>query len=242
MGRKVHPVGYRLGVLRGWESQWYADRDYAKLLLEDDEIRRVIRKWLKNPPGSAERSRGRRSFGAGVSGIGIRRASNVIRVTIHTSRPGIVIGRGGSNREALQVALAKHFGKRIFVSIAEITNPELDAYLVARNVADQIERRVSFRRAIKMSAERCMRAWAEGVKIMVSGRLGGRDMSCSEFEIRGRVPLQTLDADIDYGQATARTTYGSIGVKAWVHRGSGREEDSSGDGRQPRELPQGVER
>ena len=242
MGRKVHPIGYRLGYLRGWDSQWYADRDYAKFLLEDDEIRRVIRQWLKNPPGSDERSRGRRSFGAGVSGIGIRRASNVIRVTIHTSRPGIVIGRGGSNREALQLVLAKHFGKRIFVNIQEISNPELDAYLVARNVADQIERRVSFRRAIKMSAERCMRAWAEGVKIMVSGRLGGREMSRSEFEIRGRVPLQTLDADIDYGQATARTTYGSIGVKAWVHRGSGREEESSGEDREPRSLPQGVER
>ena len=123
MGRKVHPIGYRLGSLRGWDSQWYADRDYAKFLLEDDEIRRVIRQWLKNPPGSDERSRGRRSFGAGVSGIGIRRASNVIRVTIHTSRPGIVIGRGGSNREALQLVLAKHFGKRIFVNIQEISNP-----------------------------------------------------------------------------------------------------------------------
>ena len=243
MGRKVHPIGYRLGGIRNWESQWYADKNYATYLLEDDEIRRVIRKWLKNPPGSAERrGGGRRSFGAGVSSIGIRRASNIIRVNIHTSRPGIVIGRGGSNREALQLALAKHFKKRIFVSIAEISNPELDAYLVARNVADQIERRVSYRRAIKMSAERTMRAWAEGVKIMVSGRLGGREMSRTEFEIRGRVPLQTLDADIDYGQATARTTYGTIGVKAWVHRGSGREEKDGQDGDRPREVPQGVER
>ena len=146
--------------------------------------------------------------------------------------------------EAVVALMARHIlqGERPWFFYGQAYMGSLDAYLVARNVADQIERRVSFRRAIKMSAERCMRAWAEGVKIMVSGRLGGRDMSRSEFEIRGRVPLQTLDADIDYGQATARTTYGSIGVKAWVHRGSGREEDSSGDGRQPRELPQGVER
>lgn len=243
MGRKVHPIGYRLGGIRNWDSQWYADRDYAVQLLEDDGIRRAIREWLKNPPGSAERrGGGRRNPGSGISRIGIRRASNVVRVNIHTSRPGIVIGRGGSNREALQKVLTKQFGKNVFVNIVEISNPDLDAYLVARNVADQIERRVSFRRAIKMGAERSMRAWAEGVKIMVSGRLGGREMSRTEFEIRGRVPLQTLDADIDYGQATARTTYGSIGVKAWVHRGTGREQSSDKSSDRPRDLPQGVER
>jgi small subunit ribosomal protein S3 len=232
MGRKVHPIGYRLGNFRNWDSHWYADRDYAAQVLEDVRVRDFVRKWLENPPGAQPRP-GRRSYGAGVSRIEIRRASNVVRVTVHTARPGIVIGRGGSNREALQKDLGGITDKRIFVSVAEIPNPELDAFLVARNVAEQIERRVSFRRAIKMAAERTMRAWAEGVKIMVSGRLGGREMSRSEFEIRGRVPLQTLNADIDYGQTVARTTYGAIGVKAWVHRGAAA--DSAEEG------PEGTE-
>ncbi len=230
MGRKVHPVGYRLGGFRNWDSQWYADRDYTVQVLEDVRIRDFIRKWLENPPGAQPRP-GRRSFGAGVSRIGIRRASNVVRVTVHTSRPGIVIGRGGSNRDALQEDLAKISAGRVFVTVSEITNPELDAFLVARNVAEQIERRVSFKRAMRMAADRTMRAWAGGVKIMVSGRLGGREMSRTEFEIRGRVPLQTLRADIDYGQTEARTTYGAIGVKAWVHRGeSGRSRDEGPEG------------
>ena len=192
MGRKVHPVGYRLGKFRNWDSQWYADRDYTELVLEDVRIRDFVRKWLENPPGAQPRA-GRRSYGAGISKIEIRRASNV----------------------------------------SEISNTELDAYLVARNVAEQIERRVSFKRAMRMSADRTMRAWAEGVKIMVSGRLGGREMSRSEFEIRGRVPLQTLRADIDYGQTVASTTYGAIGVKAWVHRGA--------SGRSRGEGPEGTE-
>ena len=217
MGRKVHPIGYRLGRTRNWDSQWYADRDYRDQVLEDVRIRDFVRAYLDNPAG-AERSRGRRSYGAGVSRIEIRRAANVVRVTVHTSRPGIVIGRGGSSREALQRELNKLTERRIFVNVVEITNPELDAFLVARNVADQLERRVSVRRAMKMTAERTMRALAEGVKIMVGGRLGGREMARSEFEIRGRVPLQTINADIDYGQAEAKTTYGTIGVKAWVHR------------------------
>jgi small subunit ribosomal protein S3 len=232
VGRKVHPVGYRLGKFRNWDSQWYADRDYTELVLEDVRIRDFVRKWLENPPGAQPRA-GRRSYGAGISKIEIRRASNVVRVTIHTSRPGIVIGRGGSNRDALQRDLGKVTDRRIFVTVSEISNPELDAYLVARNVAEQIERRVSFKRAMRMSADRTMRAWAEGVKIMVSGRLGGREMSRSEFEIRGRVPLQTLRADIDYGQTVASTTYGAIGVKAWVHRGA--------LGRSRREGPEGTE-
>lgn len=218
MGRKVHPVGYRLGRFRNWDSHWYADRDFTVLVLEDVKIRDFVRNWLEAPSG-AERGGARRSYGAGISRIEIRRAANVVRVTVHTSRPGIVIGRGGANREALQAALNKITSRRVFVSVAEISNPELDAFLVARNVAEQIERRVSFRRAMKMAAERSMRAWADGVKIMVAGRLGGREMSRTEFEIRGRVPLQTISADIDYGQTEARTAYGAIGVKAWIHRG-----------------------
>ena len=204
MGRKVHPVGFRLGNYRSWDSQWYADRRFADLVIEDARIRDFVRTWLKNPPGQHEDRGGRRrSYSAGVSRILIRRVQDMVRINIHTSRPGVVIGRGGSNREALQKALSKEIGKRIDVDVTEITSPDLDAYLVARSVADQIERRVSFRRAMKSA---------------VAGRLGGRDMARTEYEIEGRVPLQTLTADIDYGQAVARTTYGTIGVKAWVHR------------------------
>jgi small subunit ribosomal protein S3 len=145
-------------------------------------------------------------------------------VLIHTARPGIVIGRGGSNREEIQKRIQKQTGKRVVVDVREIDQPELDAFLVARNVADQLERRVSFRRAIKMTAERTIRAGAEGVKIMVSGRLGGREMSRTEFELLGTVPLQTLDANIDYGLTEARTTAGRIGVKAWVHLGNARDQ------------------
>ena len=221
MGRKVHPVGYRLGYTARWESTWYADRDYTNLLLEDVEIRELVRKYLE-ASGSRDARRGRRrrsSFGAGVSRIEIERQVSQARVVIHTARPGIVIGRGGSNREEIQKRIERHTGKRIMVDVQEIEQPELDALLVSRNVAEQLERRISFRRAIKMTAERTLRAGASGVKIMVSGRLGGREMSRSEFELLGTVPLQTLDADIDYGFTEARTTAGRIGVKTWVHRG-----------------------
>ena len=228
MGRKVHPIGYRLGHTTRWESTWYADRDYTALLLEDIEIRKLVRKYLEAPGGRDSRRGGggrrRGSFGAGVSRIEIERNVSQARVVIHTARPGIVIGRGGSNREEIQRRIQKQTGKRVVVDVREIDQPELDAFLVARNVADQLERRVSFRRAIKMTAERTIRAGAEGVKIMVRGRLGGREMSRTEFELLGTVPLQTLDANIDYGLTEARTTAGRIGVKAWVHRGNVREQ------------------
>ncbi len=246
MGRKVHPVGFRLGNFRSWDSQWYADRNFATLVIEDAHLRDFIRTWLKNPPGQSEdrRGGGRRSYSAGVSRIVIRRVQDMVRINIFTSRPGVVIGRGGSNREALQDALTKKFGKRIAVDVTEITSPDLDAYLVARSVADQIERRVSFRRAMKSAAERCLRAWAEGVKIQVAGRLGGREMARTEYEIEGRVPLQTLTADIDYGQAVARTTYGTIGIKTWIHRGerARRASDASRSGPGGEQLPAGLER
>ena len=227
MGRKVHPIGYRLGHTTRWESTWYADRDYTKLLLEDIEIRNLVQKYLEAPGGrDPRRGGGRRrgSFGAGVSKIEIERNLSQARVVIHTARPGIVIGRGGSNREEIQKRILKQTGRRVVVDVREIDQPELDAFLVSRNVADQLERRVSFRRAIKMTAERTLRAGAEGVKIMVSGRLGGREMSRTEFELLGTVPLQTLDANIDYGLTEARTSAGRIGVKAWVHLGNAREQ------------------
>jgi len=226
MGRKVHPIGYRLGYTTRWASTWYAYRDYTELLLEDLSIRNLVRSYLETPNGRNTARRGGRrrgGYGAGVSKIEIERQVSQVRVVIHTARPGIVIGRGGSNREEIQNRIERHTGKRVVVDVEEIAQPELDAFLVVRNVADQLERRVSFRRAIKMTAERTMRAGAQGVKIMVSGRLGGREMSRSEFELLGTVPLQTLDADIDYGFVEARTTAGRIGVKGWVHRGTARD-------------------
>ena len=228
MGRKVHPIGYRLGYTKKWASTWYADRDYTALLAEDLQIRQLVRDFLRNP-GGREQQRGggrRRGLGAGVSRIEIERQLSQVRVVIHTARPGIVIGRGGSNREQIQRLIEQRTGKRTTVDVQEISQPELDAFLVARNVAEQLERRVSFRRATKMTAERTMRAGAMGVKIMVGGRLGGREMARSEFELRGTVPLQTLDADIDFGFTEARTPYGRIGVKAWVHRGPARTEEA----------------
>lgn len=221
MGRKVHPTGYRLGYNKKWLSTWYADRDYTALLAEDFYIRGVVRQFLENPPGRRDQEgRGgrRRSFGAGVSRVEIERQVSQLRVVIHTARPGVVIGRGGSNREELQRRIETETKKRTVVDVQEIGQPELDAFLVARNIAEQLERRVSFRRALKMTAERSMRAGALGVKVMVSGRLGGREMARTEFELVGTVPLQTLDAQIDYGATEARTAQGRIGVKAWVHQ------------------------
>ena len=226
MGRKVHPIGFRLGYSKKWSSTWYADRDYSVLLAEDFKIRDLVRRLLENPAGRRDQRRGRRGFGAGVSKIEIERQPSQVRVIVHTARPGIVIGRGGGNRDLVRAAVERLTSKRTALDVQEIGQPELDAYLVARNVAEQLERRVSFRRAMKMTAERSMRAGALGVKIMVGGRLVGREMARSEFELSGTVPLQTLDADIDYGFAEARTAYGQIGVKAWIHRGAGRVMDA----------------
>ncbi len=238
MGRKVHPIGYRLGYTKRWSSTWYAERDYTDLLQEDVTIRAMVRRFLENPGQREQREqrRGprRRGIGAGVSLIEIERQVSQVRVLVHTARPGIVIGRGGTNREALQRMIELRTGKRTVLDVREISQPELEAFLVARNVAEQLERRVSFRRAIKMTAERSMRAGAMGVKIMVSGRLGGREMARTEFELLGTVPLQTLDADVDFGFTEARTQYGRIGVKAWIHRGAARTDE-------PELLGQAVE-
>ena len=210
MGHKVHPIGFRLGVnvggrhVKEWQGRWYADRDYTKFLHEDLSVRQTIMKRLSD---------------AGVSRVDIERSANQLTVTIHAAKPGIVIGKSGVKVEELRRNLEQMTGKRVRVTIQEIRQPELDAYLVARNVADQLERRVAFRRAMKQAVGRTMRFGAKGIRIQVSGRLGGSEMSRREWEREGRVPLHTLRADIDFGQAEARTTYGAIGVKVWVYRG-----------------------
>ena len=204
MGHKVHPIGYRLGVIYSWQSKWYADKNYTELLHEDLRIRKQILTRLSD---------------ASVSRVELERNANQVIVTIHTAKPGIVIGRGGQKVDELRSELERLTGKRVRVNISEIRQPELDAYLVARSVADQLERRVAFRRAMKQAVTRTMQRGARGVKVQVGGRLGGSEMSRRETEKDGRVPLHTLRADVDFGQAEARTTFGRIGVKAWIYRG-----------------------
>jgi small subunit ribosomal protein S3 len=204
MGHKVHPIGFRLGILYPWQSTWYADKNYTELLHEDLNLRKMILAKLSD---------------AAVSRVELERNANQVIVTIHTAKPGIVIGRGGQKVDELRGDLEKTTGRRVRVNIVEIRQPELDAYLVARSVADQLERRVAFRRAMKQAVTRTMQRGARGVKIQVGGRLGGSEMSRRETEKDGRVPLHTLRADVDFGQAEAATTFGRIGVKAWIYRG-----------------------
>jgi len=204
VGQKVSPVGLRLGIIRDWESKWYADKDFATLLHEDLKIRKFVKGRLKD---------------AAVSTIEIERAANRVNVTIHTAKPGMVIGKGGAEVEVLRKALTDLTGKRVHINIHEIKRPDLDATLVAENIARQLENRISFRRAQKQAISRTMRAGAKGIKTLVSGRLGGADIARSEGYSEGTVPLHTLRADIDYGTAEAHTTYGRIGVKVWIYRG-----------------------
>ena len=206
MGHKVHPIGFRLGFIRDWQAKWFAVKKHTfrELVIEDARFRGEI--WSRYPD-------------AGVARIEIERGPHEVVVTIHTARPGIVIGRGGQRVEEIRKFLETSSGKRVRINIQEVRQPELDAYLVARNVADQIQRRLSFRRAIKQAVSRSMQAGAKGVKIQVSGRLGGAEIARSEKELDGRVPLHTLRADIDYGLAEAQTTMGRIGVKVWINRG-----------------------
>jgi small subunit ribosomal protein S3 len=204
MGHKVHPIGFRLGILYPWQSKWYADKNYTELLHEDLGVRKAILTKLSD---------------AAVSRVELERNANQVIVTIHTAKPGIVIGRGGQKVDELRNELEKLTGRRVRVNIIEIRQPELDAYLVARSVADQLERRVAFRRAMKQAVTRTMQRGARGVKIQVGGRLGGSEMSRRETEKEGRVPLHTLRADVDFGLAEAHTTFGRIGVKAWIYRG-----------------------
>ncbi len=204
MGQKVHPKGFRIGIIRDWDSNWYADRDYTELLHEDY----MIRKYIKD-----------RFYMAGVSKVQIQRTGNKVRITIHTAKPGIVIGRGGTEVELLKAELIKRTGKSININIQEIKKPELDAQIVAENVAQQLEKRISFRRAMKQTVGRTMRANGIGIKIAISGRLGGAEIARTEWYSEGKVPLHTLRADVDYGFAEANTTYGKIGIKVWINRG-----------------------
>lgn len=205
MGHKVHPIGFRLGIVKGWQSRWYAERDYKDVLVEDFTIRSVINKELAN---------------AAVSRIEIERAAaNQVLVKIHTAKPGIVIGKSGEKVEKLKAQLEAKTKKRVRLEIIEIRQPELDAILVARGIAEQLEKRVSFRRAMKQAVQKSMRANAKGVKVICGGRLGGAEIARSEKEVEGKVPLHTLRADIDYGLAEAHTTFGVIGIKVWIYRG-----------------------
>ena len=204
MGQKVHPHGFRLGYVYDWNSKWYADRTYTDLLHEDLAIRKTITKMLKE---------------AGISKVEIERNANQVTVNIHTARPGIVIGRGGSRVDELRSNLERASGRKVRVNINEVRIPEVEAPLVARAVAEQIERRVSHRRAIKQAALRAMQRGAQGVRIRIAGRLGGSDMSRVDQERQGRVPLHTIKADVDYGTSEAATTLGRIGVKVWIYKG-----------------------
>ncbi|MCK4369205.1 MAG: 30S ribosomal protein S3 [Dehalococcoidales bacterium] len=204
MGHKVHPLGFRLGVIRNWQAKWYAEKSYVEFLHEDLELRQAIES------GYAE---------AGVSLVEIERQANKVSITIHTARPGVVIGRGGQRVDEMRALLESLIGKRIQLSILEIQQPELDAYLVARAVAEQIEHRVAFRRAMKQAMFRTMQSGAKGMRISCAGRLGGTEIARREVMHQGQVPLHTLRADIDYGLTEARTTLGRIGVKVWIYRG-----------------------
>lgn len=204
MGQKVHPHGFRLGYIYDWNSKWYADRNYTEMLHGDLAIRAAIKKMLPD---------------AGIARVEIERNANQITVSVHTARPGIVIGRGGQRVDELRSSLEKISGAKVRVNINEIRVPEIEAPLVARAVAEQIERRVAHRRAIKQAALRAMQRGAKGVRIKISGRLGGSDMSRKDQERQGRVPLHTLKADVDYGTSEAATTMGRIGVKVWIYKG-----------------------
>ncbi len=204
MGQKVHPIGLRLGIIKKWNSQWYAEKDYAYLLLEDTQIRNFLKKRLSH---------------AAVSLVEVKRAANKAEIIIHTARPGIVIGRKGVEIDNLKRELQQITKRDIIIDIQEVRKSEIDAQLVAQNVAQQLEKRVAFRRAMKKAVNTAMKFGAKGIKIFTAGRLGGAEMARKEWYREGRVPLHTLRADIDYGFAISRTTYGVIGVKVWIFKG-----------------------
>ena len=205
MGQKVHPNGIRVGVIRDWNSKWYADsKNYSDYLVEDYKIRKYVKQKL---------------YISGISKIEIERTAKCVRVNVYTAKPGLVIGKGGNLSEALKNELEKMINKQVNLNIIEVKNIDTDAQLVAENIASQLERRISFRRAMKQCMQKSMKAGALGIKTAVSGRLGGADMARTEFYKEGTIPLQTLRADIDYGFAEADTTYGKIGVKVWIYKG-----------------------
>ncbi|MDX2040945.1 MAG: 30S ribosomal protein S3 [Acidobacteriota bacterium] len=204
MGQKVHPYGFRLGYNRGWHSRWFAKKDFGKLLLEDLELKKELKKRFAQ---------------AGVSHIQIDRAANRLRIVIHTSRPGIIIGRKGAEIDKLKQEMSRRTKREMLIDIREINKPELNAQLQAEKIAQQLEKRVAFRRAMRKSVEEAKRFGAQGIKIRCSGRLGGAEIARSEWTLDGRLPLHTLRADIDYGFAEANTTFGVIGIKVWIYRG-----------------------
>src|SRR5207247_10783103 len=221
MGRKVNPYGFRLGVSRTWTAKWYADKEYTDLIKEDITIRKLVERRLAN---------------ASVSQVEIERGINHVTVTVHSAKPGIVIGKGGANVESLRTNVGKLTNKKVKLEIKEILQPEVEAVLVARNVAGQLERRIAFRKAMKQAIQRSIKAGAKGVKVQVAGRLGGSEMSRSEWDREGRIPLGTLRADISYGVVHAHTTYGRIGVKAWIYRGEQLGERPGAARTEPREA------
>ena len=205
MGQKVHPTGVRVGIIKDWNSKWYANsKNFADYLVEDQKIRKFLKKKL---------------YLAGISKIEIERTAKAVKVNLYTAKPGIVIGKGGAGIESVKAELAKEIGKDVNLNIVEVKNADLDSQLVAENIAGQLERRISFRRAMKQCMQKALKAGALGIKTSVSGRLGGADMARTEFYKEGTVPLQTLRADIDYGFAEANTTYGKIGIKVWIYKG-----------------------
>ena len=215
MGQKVHPIGFRLGFNKTWRSRWYAEKDYANLLHEDLALKKDLKKRFAH---------------AGVSRIEIERAANKLKITIYTSRPGIIIGRKGQEVDKLKAEVQKNTGKEVFINIQEILKPELDAQLVSESVALQLEKRIAFRRAMRKAVDAALRFGARGIKIRVSGRLNGAEIARSEWYLHGQLPLHTLRADVDFGFHEAHTTFGQIGVKTWIYRG---ETDAA---RQPRAL------
>jgi small subunit ribosomal protein S3 len=204
MGQKVHPTGFRLGYVKTWRSRWYAEKEYAGLLHEDLALKKDLKKRFGH---------------AGVSRVEVERAANKLKVTIHTSRPGIIIGRKGQEVDKLKQEIQKRTGKEVFINIQEILKPELDAQLVSESVALQLEKRIAFRRAMRKAVDAALRFGAKGIKVRVSGRLNGAEIARSEWYLHGQLPLHTLRADIDYGFHEARTSFGQIGVKCWIYKG-----------------------
>jgi small subunit ribosomal protein S3 len=220
MGQKVHPIGFRLGYIRDWDSHWYAGKStYREWVLEDARVRRMLRERFADVGrGGGGGGRGR-NVDAGISRVEIERAPNMLKLTLHTAKPGIIIGRGGRGVEDIRAEIERVLNRKVHINVQEIRQPELDAQLVAENVAGQIERRIAFKRAVRQGLQRTMKAGAKGIRVLCSGRLGGAEMSRKYGDRDGSIPLHTLRADIDYGFTEARTPSGNIGVKVWVYRG-----------------------
>ncbi len=218
MGQKVHPYGFRIGFNKTWRSRWYAEKKYSELLHEDLELRKVLKRRLGH---------------AGVSAIDIERAANKLKINILTSRPGIIIGRKGVEVDRLKDEIRRRTKREVFINILEIDKPEIDAQLVSESIAMQLLKRIAFRRAMRKAVESALRFGAKGIKVRVSGRLGGREIARAEWYLEGQLPLHTLRADVDYGFAEAQTTYGVIGVKVWVYRGEARGVQAAESGRRP---------